>query len=222
MALPEAIIMRDTRANQPSAVTTAAGTIYCVTDEGYILERTNGTDWEAYSSSAPGLVLLATYTASASASFNVTSVITSSYDTYMFQFESLVPASNSRLRMLVSTDNGSSWDTSNVYRWVRLTLQGASTNSAGSNTSWDWQSGDDTLTSNASYNGTLYLVNPLNASLNKVMYGHITIDENVSIGWVPSSWGGTWRNTTAVNALQVKFASGNITSGTLRVYGVAK
>jgi hypothetical protein len=166
------------------------------------------------------LVLLQTYTASASASLDITSVIDSTYDTYQFQFQNLVPASNSRLRMLVSTDNGSTWDTSNVYRWTRLTYQGTSTGPT--NNEWDWQSANDTLVSGGSYNGTFWLVNPLSSTLNKIMYGQFTVDEGVTVGWVPSSWGGTWRSTTAVNALQVKFVSGNITSGVVRVYGVAK
>lgn len=168
-----------------------------------------------------GMVLLEQHTASVSASLDFTTGITSTYDTYLFLFVGIVPASNSRLRMLVSTDGGSTWNTSNVYRWNRLSLQGTATN-GGTATSWDWQSGDDTLSSGGSYNGTFWLVNPLSASLNKIMYGQFTIDENVSVGFVPSSWGGTWRNTTAVNALQIKFASGNITSGTVRLYGLAK
>lgn len=42
---------RGTRANQPLANDVLNGTIYYVTDEG-VLERSNGTIWESYSSSS--------------------------------------------------------------------------------------------------------------------------------------------------------------------------
>lgn len=50
MALPSAILLPpDTRANQPSAASVAAGTLYCVSDEGNILEQSDGAAWVAYS-----------------------------------------------------------------------------------------------------------------------------------------------------------------------------
>lgn len=52
MAKLEDVILRDTRANQPAASSVAAGVLFCVTDEGHIVERSNGTTWETYSPSA--------------------------------------------------------------------------------------------------------------------------------------------------------------------------
>lgn len=49
MATPEVVHLRDTRANQPAAAVGNAGVLFCVTDEGNIIERSNGTTWEAYS-----------------------------------------------------------------------------------------------------------------------------------------------------------------------------
>ena len=54
MALLSDVILRDTRANQPAANTVGAGTIYGVTDEGNILERSTGATWEPYSPVAGG------------------------------------------------------------------------------------------------------------------------------------------------------------------------
>lgn len=56
MALPSAIIQRGTRAAQPSAASVAAGVIYCVTNEGNILERSTGAAWEAFSPTGSGNV----------------------------------------------------------------------------------------------------------------------------------------------------------------------
>lgn len=49
MALVADIHLRDTRANQPVASVDNEGFIYCVTDEGNILERSNGSAWQVYS-----------------------------------------------------------------------------------------------------------------------------------------------------------------------------
>lgn len=49
MALPSAILQRDTRANQPAATAVAAGVVYCVTDEDNILEQSDGSAWQPYS-----------------------------------------------------------------------------------------------------------------------------------------------------------------------------
>lgn len=47
----EDVILRSTRVLQPVATTVALGTLYYVTDET-VLERSNGTVWQAYSASA--------------------------------------------------------------------------------------------------------------------------------------------------------------------------
>lgn len=48
------VILRDTRANQPAATTVAEGTLYCVTDESNIVERSNGATWDAFGASGTG------------------------------------------------------------------------------------------------------------------------------------------------------------------------
>lgn len=45
----EDVILRDDRASQPAANTVPSGTLYCVTDEDNIIERSTGAAWEAYS-----------------------------------------------------------------------------------------------------------------------------------------------------------------------------
>ena len=48
VALADAI-QYDTRANQPLATSVAVGTLYGVSDEN-VIERSNGTTWEAFGS----------------------------------------------------------------------------------------------------------------------------------------------------------------------------
>jgi hypothetical protein len=54
MALLESVIMRDTRANQPAATAVGVGTLYSVSDESGIVERSNGTTWDAFGSAGAG------------------------------------------------------------------------------------------------------------------------------------------------------------------------
>lgn len=49
MATPAVVHLRNVRASQPAAAVGNTGVIFCVTDEGDILERSNGTTWESYS-----------------------------------------------------------------------------------------------------------------------------------------------------------------------------
>jgi len=49
MARIRDIILRNTRASQPAANTVDVGTLYFVTDEE-VVERSNGTSWDSYSS----------------------------------------------------------------------------------------------------------------------------------------------------------------------------
>jgi hypothetical protein len=54
MALVTTIHLRGDRASQPAASSANSGYIYCVTDEGNIIERSNGSAWQAYSPTSSG------------------------------------------------------------------------------------------------------------------------------------------------------------------------
>lgn len=49
MAIISDFILRGTRAAQPAASLFNSGFLYCVTDEGNIVERSNGSAWQAFS-----------------------------------------------------------------------------------------------------------------------------------------------------------------------------
>lgn len=56
MASLATTIARGTRASQPAAASVSIGSLYCVTDEGNIVERSNGATWDAFSPSGAGTV----------------------------------------------------------------------------------------------------------------------------------------------------------------------
>lgn len=53
MARFQDYVLRDTRANQPAAASVAVGTLYCVTDESDLLERSTGAAWETFARATP-------------------------------------------------------------------------------------------------------------------------------------------------------------------------
>lgn len=54
MSTLAAAIQRGTRGAQPAATAVSIGTLYCVTDESNLVERSNGTVWQSYSASGAG------------------------------------------------------------------------------------------------------------------------------------------------------------------------
>jgi hypothetical protein len=54
MALPSAILQRGTRAAQPAATSVAVGVLYCVEDENFIVEQSDGATWEEYGATGAG------------------------------------------------------------------------------------------------------------------------------------------------------------------------
>lgn len=49
MSRPRDNVLRGTRALQPAVTEVAIGALYCVTDEDYLVERSNGLVWEIFS-----------------------------------------------------------------------------------------------------------------------------------------------------------------------------
>ncbi|HEX2594697.1 MAG TPA: hypothetical protein VHL34_24555 [Rhizomicrobium sp.] len=171
-----------------------------------------------------GLALLEQHTASSSASLNFTTAITSSYDDYLIEFVNIVPATdNALLWMRVSTDGGSTYDSGSnyTYRYWRLASGTAVVSSAGAT--------KIILTDSVGNNGLwgvigrLSLYSPGSTSIRKMVNGQLAFMQSGGSGALEEDMPmGVYDSTTAVNAFQFLFSTGNIASGTIRVYGVAK
>jgi hypothetical protein len=167
-----------------------------------------------------GMTLLEEHTASNSATLDFTSGITSSYDDYVIRIVTLVPVTaGSALQLRVSTDRGNSWDSGANYNWARFSFDNASTGSTGNAADSSLTLAPDVAASGAS--GTIDMHNPGSAIANKSFEG---ITQNIHTGAVSlgTTTAGAYAPTTAVNAIRVFFSSGNITSGTVRLYGLSK
>lgn len=213
----------------PSVPTPASGP-----SQAYIWYETDTLDTYCYAAGAwhkvdigggaSALTLLEQHTASASASLNFTAAISSTYDEYMIEFLNLIPATNAiNFYMRMSTDGGATYDSGANYSYVAFGLNRfgsapTGVDSGGTQIQLNKSAIDNTST--AGISGSIRLFNPGSTSVHKNITGQLNgltggaLEIESVTGW--------YRSTTAVNAFQFLTSSGNITSGTIRVYGVAK
>ena len=181
--------------------------------------------------SAGGLNLLATNNiTSGVSSSSFTSNINSTYDTYIFKFINIHPASNNaHFTFQSSTNGGSSYG-------VTITSTAFSTehNEADSSTDLSYQTSVDLAqstgyqritSSNENDNdnaavATLFLFNPSSTTFVKhfIITGN-TVAQAYTVG---THIAGYFNTTSAINAIDFKFSSGNIDSGVIKMYGLSK
>ena len=192
----------------------------------------NGTtilDNGAFSASLGSMVLLSEQTASASASISFTSGIDSTYPIYKFEFINIHPATDSVLfqfqvdtgtntnynQTITSTNFKASHSEADVeavlsYRTTRDQAQGTAFQSITEGVDND----NDSCST-----GTLTIYNP---SSNTFVKHFISTTQSVinSPETTETFCAGYVNTTTALTRVQFKFNSGNIDSGTIKLYGI--
>ena len=180
--------------------------------------------------SGGGMTLISTQTASSSATIDFTSGIDSTYDSYVFKFINIHPATNNvGFSFNMSADSGSNYNvtkTTTVFR----TFHGENDIDA---VQEYYASGDlaqSTAFKNLSYfvgngndescSGTLHLFNPSSTTFVKHF---IAILQEYTIGQYSQNFhtAGYGNTTSAVDAVQFKMSSGNIDSGVIKLYGIS-
>ena len=183
------------------------------------------------------MVLIKTLTASSSATLSFVDgssdvVLDNTYPVYMFKFINIHPATDS-VHFLFQGDTGTNTNYNQTITSACIrayNYEGSGTPALQYYTSGDLAQGTDFhyMTGNAgvgndsdqSFNGTLHLFNPSDTTFVK----HFLIDTH-SHG--PSNYtmrflvGGYFNTTSAITRLRFKFSSGNIDSGTIKLYGVS-
>ena len=178
------------------------------------------------------LVLLATNTiTSGVSSSSFTSNIDSTYDTYMFKFINIHPATNSaKFTFNLSVDGGSNYNVTKTTTMFR-----ASHDEDDSGTSFGYVASQDLAQStdfqailqalgtndDSSGSGELFLFSPSSTTFVKhfIARGGQMQENNKSFDGYVAGYGNT---TSAVNAVQFKMSSGNIDSGVIKMYGLSK
>ncbi len=176
-----------------------------------------------------GLVLVEEHTASNSASLAFTTCISSTYDEYQLELLNLLPASDANdFWLQFSTDGGSTYDSTSGHYGTGIESWIAATNSQTGSTSDTkilLSQGLSQISSNATYggiSGTYKIFSPgltqyvrVSGMTNSADSAGVQFD----LGTVNA---GSYRGGSAANAFKILAASGNITSGNARCYGLAK
>ena len=173
--------------------------------------------------------LLSTQTASNSANVAFTSGIDSTYKEYVFEFINIQPASDgTSFTFQVSTDGGSSYGMT-----ITSTNFVATHGEDGANGRIEYVTAGD-LAESTSYqplglyvgsaadeciSGELHLFNPSSTTYAKNFYG--TFNNYTSSVYTRNPYVAGYINSTSdVDAIDFKMASGNITAGKIKMYGI--
>ena len=190
----------------------------------------NVTSFALVPSGSP--VLLATSTASGSASISFTTGIDSTYDIYKWEFINCHPQTDAvSFQFNLSTDSGSNYNVTKT-----TTFFDAGQDEAGTDTAFGYAAGRDLAQSTSdqlimgnganlgadndqSSSGTIYLFNPSSTTYVKHFIGVAHSIEYRDWSW-RSTFAGYANTTSAVNAIIFRMSSGNIDAGTIKMYGI--
>ena len=180
--------------------------------------------------SGGALNLISTQTASSSATIDFTSGIDSTYKEYIFKFVSIHPATDNVNFTVNFRDGGSSFDatkTSSAFA--------AYQNEAGDTTDVNYEASFDLAQSTGnqllnagggvggdadqSISGTLHLFDPSSTTFVKHYISNINFSNNSNYT-IQSFIAGYCNVTAAIDGVQFSMSSGNIDSGTIKMYGV--
>ena len=174
------------------------------------------------------LTLLTTATASSSATLDFTSSINSTYNSYLFKYIDIHPATDStKFTCQFDTGTNTSYNQAITSTFFRAAQDESATTDFGYKTAEDQAQGTafQTLTgtigngNDETCAGILHLFDPASTTFVKHFMGraqgythnNYAIDEFVA-GYI--------NTTTAITRIRFKFASGNIDAGTIKMYGV--
>ena len=170
-------------------------------------------------------------TASSSSTISFTSGIDSTYKEYMFIFKDIHPATDgAEFQFQCSTDSGSNYNTTITSSYFRAGHDEGDVSGQAKivyETGHDLAQGTGFQTighdigndSDQQYSGILNLFNPSSTTFVKhfISVGNLVQQNNYSFNPYVAGYCNT---TSAVDAVQFKFSSGNIDAGTITLYGI--
>jgi hypothetical protein len=174
------------------------------------------------------MTLISTQTASSSSTISFTSGIDDTYDSYVFKFYDIHPATNNAEFSVNFRDGSTDYDATKT-----TTVFEAYHTEDDSGNGFSYQSGDDiaqgtgfqTIAKNvgnandSSCSGELMLFNPSSTTFVK----HFISSSNKMEVSVTGNFfvAGYCNVTTAIDGVQFKMSSGNIDSGVIKLYGIS-
>ena len=182
------------------------------------------------------LILLSTQTASSSATISFVNgassvVLDNTYKEYRFYFNNIHPATGAaKFRIIGSTDTGSSYGVATT-----TTMFEALHNEAGADGTVRYEDGDDAAQSTSAINistgvgsdadeclsGYISLFEPSSTTFVKHFISTMQFVNNSGTPYSKNNFTAGYINTTsAVDAIQFSFSSGNIDAGVIQMFGV--
>ena len=200
-----------------------AGNAVAVTGTGTNCVHVDGTSAACPGGGGGSFVLVEQHTAATSAALNFTTCISSTYDEYDIEVLSLLPdTGGGTINLQMSTNGGSTYDTGSNYwfeYWLFRNPGGGPGGGGSSQTSISLSGGTLDLSATSPFVGSFKLFDPLNAVLYKQIEGTSRYPNG---GYLSTQVGGGYQVATAVNAFRLLSSVGNLTSGTVRCYGLSK
>jgi hypothetical protein len=176
-----------------------------------------------------GITLISSQTASNSASISFTSGLTSTYKAYKFVLVNIHAHTSPSVDFTfnMSTDGGSNYNVTKTTTYFRAFHEETGASSGlgyidaldlAQSTAFQILSNGNDNASDNSHSGSLTLFNPSSTTYVKhfIAVGNNPYDNAYSVNQYQAGYGNT---TSAINAIQFKMASGNI-SGTIYLYGI--
>ena len=175
------------------------------------------------------LTLLSTQTASASATISFTSGIDSTYDSYVFKFYDIHPATDNTF-LTFQADTGTN---TNYNQTITSTFFKSLHDESGGTTALSYDTSSDLAQSTSfqhlsrnvgndndqSIAGTLQVFSPSSSTFVKHFISRTNVYTNDDYS-IDSHIAGYFNTTTALTRFQFKMASGNIDSGVIKLYGI--
>lgn len=184
----------------------------------------NGTTWTSAAASTGALVFLSSQTASNSATVDLETTFNSTYETYMVVASNIyVPTNNATLGVRLKISG--SYQTAS-YKWHIIGPTSGATTYVGFNNSSDSAMTilPDIDAGTAFVNEFVFYINePTNTSKYKMIWGlGISWDQGNSNLHNNHFAGAYFGGTGAMTGIRFLASSGNISSGTFRLYGIKK
>lgn len=168
---------------------------------------------------AGGMVKIQTQTASSSATLDFTTGISSTYTSYFFVLSNIVPATNAQvLNLTLSVNAGSSYLATGYQSGINTNPYNSVTLTNANSTTAMPLCASQVNTSTVGVSGNIYLFNITTANNPEMIAQMHWNSGSVQFGQAV----GNNSTTSGVNAFRFAFASGNIASGSITLYGITK
>lgn len=161
-------------------------------------------------------LLLNTLTAAASATLGDTTSLTSTFRDYDIVLENIVPATNT-VSLELQVHSGGTFQATSYINNTFGTVGSTTVLSTVAVTTYIPLACSTIISPGNGVSGVIRISGPVNTTATgKLISGNTTAQGGAIVTSVVA---GMWNSTAAIDGFQILFSAGNITSGTVRVYG---